>query len=48
MARCEKCGKEKDIGFNSLEDEVHKRIEAIAGKCRCGGKFTMKERVIGL
>lgn len=44
LLHCDKCGKEKNIGFDELEEnhlgrDYKKQVEHFAGTCDCGGKF---------
>ena len=49
--RCDRCGRAKNVdiylhdpGMPTSADDWGKRVESRAGKCKCGGKFTLGAR----
>jgi hypothetical protein len=41
MLRCDQCGQTRSIGFDEFDKpEDDAGVEAAAGSCECGGRFT--------
>jgi len=44
LLHCDKCGKEKSIGFDKIDQYKNDErvFEVYAGKCKCGGSYSFE------